>query len=216
MDPEYTVLGRVARRRLARAQLTVDVEECLVLRLDRILLEGQSHGLVLAELLEDLVLAPAERLQQNGDILLALAVEAHEHHVALVDLELQPRAARRDDLAGEDVLVGRLVGGLLEVDAGRADELRHHDTLGAVDDERAAVGHQREVADEDGLRLDLTGVVVHELGGDEEGRGVGDVAVLALLDAVLGLLETVVAERQRHRLVEVLDRRDLREDLLQT
>ena len=42
----------------------------------------------------------------------------------------------------------RLVGSDPEVHAGRADELRHDDALG-VDDEGAAVGHHREVLDED-------------------------------------------------------------------
>ena len=96
---------------------------------------------------------------------------------------------RRDDLGGEDVLVGGLVGGALEVDAGRADQLGDDDTLGAVDDEGALVGHQREVAHEDRLALDLAGLVVHELGGDEERRGVGEVLLLALLDGVLRGLE---------------------------
>ena len=133
----------------------------------------------------------------------------------LVDLELQPRTARRDDLGGVDVLVGGLVGRALEVDAGRADELRHDDTLGAVDDEGALVGHEREVAHEDRLGLDLAGLVVHELGGDEQRRGVGEVLVRALLDGVLRRLEPVVAERQRHRAAEVLDRGDLLEDVLE-
>ena len=123
---------------------------------------------------------------------------------------------RRDHLAGEDVLVRGLVGGLLEVDARRADELGDDDALGAVDDEGALVGHQREVAHEDRLALDLAGLVVHELGGDEQRRGVRDVAVLALVDGVLRRLEAVVAERQRHRAGEVLDRGDLLEDLLET
>ena len=104
---------------------------------------------------------------------------------------------------------------LLEVDTGRADQLGHDDTLGAVDDEGALVGHQREVAHEDRLALDLAGLVVHELGGDEQRRGVGDVALLALVDRVLRRLEPVIAERQRHGAAEVLDRRDLLEDLLQ-
>ena len=47
------------------------------------------------------------------------------------------------------------------------------------------------------------------------GRRVGDVALLALLDRVLRRLEPVVAERQRHRPREVLDRGDLLEDLLE-
>ena len=103
----------------------------------------------------------------------------------------------------------------LEVDAGRTDQLRHDDALGAVDDEGALVGHQREVAHEDRLRLDLAGLVVHELGGDEQRRRVGEVAVLALVDGVLRRLEPVVAEAQRHRALEVLDRADLLEDLLE-
>ena len=75
-------------------------------------------------------------------------------------------------------------------DAGGAHELRDDDALGAVDDKRSLVGHQREVTHEDGLRLDLTGFVVDELGGHEQRRGVGEVLVLALLDRVLRRLES--------------------------
>ena len=99
---------------------------------------------------------------------------------------------------------------------GRTDELRDDDALGAVDDERAALGHEREVAHEDRLALDLTGGVVHELRRDEERRGEGEVLLLALLGRVLRRLEAVLAERQRHGSAEVLDRRDLLEDLLET
>ena len=145
--------------------------------------------LVAGELLEDLFAGQAEGLEEDGDRLLALAVDAHADLVALVDLELEPCAAARDDARRVDVLVGRLLGRAVEVDAGRTDELRHDDTLGAVDDEGALVGHEREVAHEDGLGLDLTGQVVHELGLDVERGGVGLAALLALLDGVLRLLE---------------------------
>ena len=110
-----------------------------------------------------------------------------------------------------DVLSGRA----LEVDARAADQLGDDDALGAVDDEGAALGHEREVAHEDRLALDLTGGVVHELRGDEQRRGVGLVPLLAVLDGVLDLLEAVVAEAQRHRAAEVLDGGDLLEDLLE-
>ena len=109
-----------------------------------------------------------------------------------------------------------LVGGLLEVDTRRADQLADHDALGAVDDEGAARAHQREVAHEDRLALDLAGLVVGELGGDVERRGVGEVLLLALLDGVLGVVEHRVLEGEAHRLGEVLDRGDLLEDLLET
>src|SRR5699024_6216748 len=128
-------LARIARGRLARTLLAVDVDERLVLRGDAVLLERGAHRLELAELLEDVAVRHAEGLQQGGDGLLALAVDAHADLVALVDLELEPGTARRDDLRGEDVLVARLVDGLLEVHTRGADELGDDDTLGAVDDE---------------------------------------------------------------------------------
>ncbi len=209
-------LGGLLGRRLARAQLAVDVQQRVVLAGRVVLLQGLAHRLVLAELLEDLRLGPAQRLEQHRDRLLALAVDAHAHHVALVDLELQPRATARDHLGGVDVLVGGLVRGPLEVDARGTHQLGHHDTLGAVDDERAALGHEREVTHEHRLGLDLTGVGVHELRRHEQRGGVGHVPLLALLDRVLLLLEPVVAEREGHGAGEVLDRRDLLEDLLQT
>ncbi len=129
-------------RRLARADLAVEVEQRLVLRLDAVLLERVDDGRVVGELLADLALGHAERLEQDGRVLLALAVDADADVVALVDLELEPRATARDDLGREDVLVGRLVGDALEVDAGRAHELRDDHALGAVDDEGAALGHE--------------------------------------------------------------------------
>ena len=102
-------LGGLPGRRLARTQLAVDVEQRVVLAGGVVLLQGGPHRLVVAEPLEDLRVVPAERLEQDGDALLALAVDADADAVPLVDLELEPRAAGRDDLAAEDVLVGRLV-----------------------------------------------------------------------------------------------------------
>ena len=102
-------LGRLARGRLARAQLAVDVEQRVVLAGGVVLLQGGADRLVVAELLEDLGVVPAEGLEQHRDRLLALAVDADADLVALVDLELEPGAARRDDLGAEDVLVRGLV-----------------------------------------------------------------------------------------------------------
>jgi hypothetical protein len=180
-----------------------------------VLLQGGPHRLVVAEPLQDPGLVPAQGLEQHRDALLALAVDPHAHAVALVDLELEPGAAGRDHLAAEDVLVRGLVDLALEVDTRGPDQLGDHDPLGAVDDERALAGHEREVAHEDGLALDLARAVVDELRRDEHRGGVGHVLVLALLDGVLGRLEPVVAEREGHGPGEVLDRGDLLEDLLE-
>ena len=159
---------------------------------------------------------PAERLEQHGDRLAALAVDADADGRALVDVELEPGAAARDDLDAVDVDVGGLVQRAVEVDARRADELADDDALGAVDDEGALAGHHREVAHEHRLALDLAGRVVGELRGDEQRRRVGHVLVLALLDGRLDVLEARVGEGQAHRAGEVLDRGDLVEDLVET
>ena len=86
-----------------------------------ILLQGGAHRLVPAEPVQDLRVVPAQRLQQHGHALLALAVDTDAHGVPLVDLELEPGPAAGDHLAGVDVLVAGLVDLPVEVDARRAD-----------------------------------------------------------------------------------------------
>jgi hypothetical protein len=158
--------------------------------------------------------AELERLEEHRHRLLALPVDADVHDIFLVDLELEPRAAAGDHLGVGDVLLGcGLVGIQSEVHAGRADELAHHDSLGAVDDERAPIGHHREVPHEDRLLLDLTGTRVHEPGGDEERPRVGHVPLAALLLGVLRRVEHVVGQLELELTGEVLDGRDVAEHL---
>ena len=111
-------LASIAAGRFARALLAVDVHEGLVLRLDLVLLARGTHRFEFAELLEDVALGHAERLEEGRHGLLALTVDAHTNLVALVDLEFEPCAARGDDLRAKDVLVARLVDALFEVHAG--------------------------------------------------------------------------------------------------
>ena len=85
-------------RRLARTQLAVDVQQRLVGAGGVVLLQRRHHDLGEAEPLADLLVGPAQRLEQHGDRLAALAVDAHTDGVALVDVELQPRTAARDHL----------------------------------------------------------------------------------------------------------------------
>ena len=163
-------LGGLGRGRLARTQLAVDVLERLLLGLDVVLLEGVLDRGRVVEQLEDLVAAPAQRLEQGRDVLPALAVDAHADGVLLVHVELEPRPTAGDDLGDVDVLVGGLVQLLAEVDARGTHQLGHHDTLGAVDDEGAPLGHHGEVAHEDLLLLDLAGHLVDEGRLDEQRR----------------------------------------------
>jgi len=75
-------------------------------------------------------------------------------------------------------------------------DLRDHDAVGAVDDEAAVLGHERQVAEEDLVFLDQSAVLVDELKLGVDGRLVGQVLLAAFLGAVRRLAETVLQEVQ--------------------
>ena len=75
-------------------------------------------------------------------------------------------------------------------------QLRNDDALGAVDDERAVLGHQRNFAEEDFLLLDVADglvaglrvlVVNRQADGDFQRSGVGHAALFALRHVVFQL-----------------------------
>ena len=141
--------------------------------------------------------AQAERAEEDAREELPLPVDADVEEVLAVVLELHPRSAVRDDLRDVERLVFRVEEG-----ARRAVELADDDPLGAVDDERPVLGHQRDVAEVDLLLLDVAdgldagfGVLVpdHEPDRHLQRHGVGHAALLALVDVVLQLQRDGVA-----------------------
>jgi hypothetical protein len=153
-----------------------------------------------------LVGAQAQRAQEDRSQELALAVDAHVERVLLVVLELHPRSAVGNDLAQE---VGAVVRGL-EKHTGRPVQLRNNHALRAVHDERAVRRHQRNVAEEDFLLLDVAdglvaglGVLVVDGQADRhlQRRREGHAALFALLLVVLQLqahgVAALVAEVRR-------------------
>ena len=152
----------------------------------------------------------AQRPQKYRAVEFALAVDADVQEVLVVVLELHPASAVRNDLA-EEVALRRHA---LEEHARRTVQLRNDDALGAVDDERSVVGHQRNFAEEDFLLLDVADALLLGLrilgihrqpDGDLERRGISHAALLALLHVVFQLqahrVAALVAERD-HVLVE--------------
>ena len=210
-------LGVVHARRLARALLLEQLDQ-------RALFGARGLGVGLdrvadvervVEQLEDLLVGRvAHRAQQHGHRQLALAVDAHEHLALLVDLELQPGPARGHQVGDEHLLLAVL--GLHQVGPGRAHELRDHDALGAVDHERAALGHPREVAHEHRLLADLPGLAVDERDRHRQRARVGQVLLAALVQRGDRLVEGELAELDREVAGVVLDRRDVVDRLAQT
>ena len=201
---------RVHRRRLARALLLEQLHERPLLGLGRLrvgLDRVADVDRVVEQLQDLLVLDEAHRAQQHGDRELALAVDARVDAALLVDLELEPGAARRHQVGDEDLLLAVLR--LHHVGAGGAHELGDDHPLGAVDDEGAALRHPREVPHEHGLLADLTGLAVLERDLDVQGARIGDVLLTALGDRVRRARRTRSPEDDREATGVVLDRRDV-------
>ena len=201
LDDDLLADANLERGGLAAQALRDDLEFDFLLR--------QMEHVLLEEDVEHLLFGVAESAQDDGHRQLAAPVDAREHAILRVELEVQPRAAIRNDAGGEQQLargVG-LAAVVIEEHARAAMQLRHDDALGAVDDESAVVGHERQFAQVhlllahvlDGL-LGAAGLLVehHEAHFDAQRRRVGQAAQLAFLD---------VEHRLAQAIAHVLERR---------
>ena len=190
-------LGTFDCGRLSRTQAAVNFKQRFLARLARVLVHGRLDERILTEHLGDLAVGRhAEGADEAGDGQLAVFVDADPKDVIEIRLIFQPCAAVRNDRCGIDMLVS-LVYLVAKVNAGASDDLGDNDTLCAVDDEGAAVGHEREIAHENLLLLDLVGLFVVQTHANLDGLCVRCVALLALLHGVLGrLVHGVVEETQ--------------------
>jgi hypothetical protein len=200
----------VVRGALARQQLEVDGAggRAVLFEVD---------DLFVVEEVEQVLGRVAERAQEDRGVQLAAAVDADVDVVLVVELEVEPRAAVGDHAGGEQLLAGAVGLALVVVEehAGRAVELGDDDALGAVDDERAVRGHQRDLAEVDLLLLHIAdrlgaGLVVdipHDQADDHlDRRREGHATGAALVLVVLGAVEAVADELERRGLAEVFDR----------
>ncbi|CAB4894970.1 unannotated protein [freshwater metagenome] len=226
---------RLERGWLTRAGTLVDLHERLILGrrevtlLVPLVLEEVEVGNEPVDEAGGVLLVVAEGAQQGEDTQATLAGNAgtggDELAGLVLDVELEPFTTVRvhgalDELVLAQVSQTEALTGL-EDDAGTTYELAHHDTLGAVDDERALLGHHREVAHEDGLLFDLAGVAVHEPGAHEDGRRIGHVLFFALCNGELGrraqvLVVWVEFQFELQCLREILDRRNIAEGFCKT
>ena len=197
----------VERRRLTGPLLLEDLDQRLLLARRGVLLQRVGDVDRVVEELEDLLVRRRVELEAGGRVLggqraqerrhrqLPLAVDAGVDDALLVDLQLEPGAAGGHEVRREHLL--RRILRLHEVRAGAANELRDDDALGAVDDERALVGHHGEVAHEDGLLADLARLRVDEADGDRERHLVREVLLPALPDRYCCLGRTCTRRTRR-------------------
>src|SRR5262249_8194690 len=115
----------------------------------------EDDRVLAVEVVQQILGGEAERAQQHRRVELAAAVDADEHDVARIELEVDPRAAVGNDARGvEELAAGvRLALVVVEEDARRSMQLRDDDALGAVHHERPVAGHERDLAEVDLLLL---------------------------------------------------------------
>ncbi len=187
-------------------------------------------GALVADLLvegaQDGFAVEPEREHQRGDRNLAAAIDARKHDVLGVELDIEPGAAIRNDARGEQKLARGMGLALVVIEehAGRTVHLRDDDALGAVDDEGAVHGHERDIAHVDVLLLDVldglgAGFLV-DIEHDEaqrhlERRRIGHAALAALVDVIFRRLELVADEFQHRGAGKIRDREYRAEHRLQ-
>ncbi len=181
---------------------------------------------LLVERGQDRLAVEAEGEHQRRHRNLAATVDTRIDDVLGVELDVEPGTAIRDHAGSEQQLARGMGLALVVVEehAGRAVHLRDDDALGAVDDEGAVHGHERDVAHVDVLLLDVldrlrAGFLV-DIEHDEaqrhlEGSREGHAALTALVDVVFRLLELVADEFQHRGTREVGNREHRAEHRLQ-
>jgi len=181
----------------------------------------QTEAVELEEVREDLLRLQPDGLEQDRHRHLAAAVDAEVQDVLGVELEVEPGAAVGNDARRKQQLARavRLALVVLEEDTWRAVQLADDHALGAVDDERAVVGHQGHLAHVDLLLLDLLdglglrglAVVDDHLQTGAHRRGVGQPALLALAH-VEGRARDVIVEKLHLDVTIVRDDRECRQE----
>src|SRR5256712_6897591 len=177
--------------------------------LDVDLLHGVVHP-------EEIIGGVPEGFQQDRRRHLPPSVDPDVEDDPPVKLKVEPRSAIRDDPRREQDLAAGVGTALVmrEERPRRSVQLAHHHPLGPVDDERAALRHQRQFADVDLLLAyvqDFLGrrfvflVEHHETHADLQGRGVAHPLLHALAHIVLRRPQAVVDELQHRRAVVVRD-----------
>ncbi len=204
--------------RLARAQLFIELQQAVLVIVGRILGEAGKNLRLLAEHFLDLsIRADTERAQEHGDRHLAVPVYANIENIVGVRLIFKPCAAVRYNGAGIKGLSDLIVSDRI-INTGGTHKLTDNNTLGPVDHKGSGFRHQRQVAHENVMFVDLVVFSVVKAHSHLERSRIGRVAFLALLDGVLGILlaKLEAGELETQLAAVIRNRGNIPENFIQT
>src|SRR5690606_29719111 len=120
-------------------------------------LAGDLVRVVLIEHRQNFLRSEIQRAQQNSGRQLATTVDTDKYQVLGIEFEIQPGATVGNNAGGIQQLTGTvgLAFVVIEENARRSMQLGDNNALGAVDDESAAVSHQRNFSHVDFLLFDV-------------------------------------------------------------
>ena len=171
---------------------------------------------VVAEKFQQLrIRAEAERPHKHRHRQFTVLIDAHVKHIRRIGLIFQPRAAVRDDGGGEQLFAGGVIAHAI-IHARGTHQLRDNDTLRAVDNEGAAVGHEREIPHEHFRLLDFAGFLIQQTRLYPQRSRIGHVPLLALLDGIFWSVVQPVIDELQHQIARIVGNRGhVVEDLAQ-
>ena len=188
-------LSALHKRRFARTELSVYLFERFFVR-SRAVLVGFLLHTVLCKRSDYLGIVAEKRLytrlgrsfffksaDKDCNRYFTVFVYTDVEYVACVRFVFKPCAAIRNYLRGE-YLFARFVDGGIIIHTGRTDELRNDNAFCTVDNERAAVCHQREFTHKDVLLFYFAGRLVRKTDCHSERRSIVYVAFLAFFNGI--------------------------------
>ena len=210
--------GAFYRRRFARTQLLVYIDQRIFCILGGILLENRLvQTFVIAEHLFDFfIAADSQRTDKCCNRNLPVFINPHIDNIVGIHFIFQPCAAVRDYSCFKQILTGAVFFRRI-INARRTNQLRYDNTFCAIDDKRAAFRHQRKVSHEDFAFLYFTGFLVPKSCRHPEGGCIGNIAFLALCNGIFrGVINPVVCEIQYQIAVIIRYGRNVTENFFQS
>ena len=161
---------------------------------------GEMKGIGIKENFQYLLGAVSQRTQQNGRRQFTTPVDTHEQRIFMIEFKIQPGSTVRNHPRGKKQFAGgmRFALVVIEEHTRRAVQLGDDNTLRAIDNKGAVIGHQRQFAHIDFLLLDILDglvgaflVINYQPHQRAQRRGIGHTPQLTFLDIKCRFAEPV-------------------------